>query len=284
MANVHYSERLARYIETVWAALQKIWKHFSDDNPDQIAPHFKPKQPFQSPSPFAWIDIPAGKVEIEGQGEFSLPAFQISKYPITNAQFAPFIEAGGYSNAQFWTEAGWQQKENGKWIEPHYWNDAKWNGAEYPVVGVSWYEAMAYCSWLSAETGDTILLPTEQQWQRAAQGDDGRIYPWGNDWVANRCNHSIGKDWREGQTSPVQYYEGNGASYFKVVDMAGNVNEWTLVEVQPAQNNDPMNPLVWLTGSSWINNDKSDLLIANRGWSIPSARTSTRGFRPIRVH
>jgi formylglycine-generating enzyme required for sulfatase activity len=54
---------------------------------------------------------------------------------------------------------------------------------EYPVVGVSWFEAVAFCRWLREVTDDeTVVLPTEQQWQRAAQGDDERIYPWGNDW------------------------------------------------------------------------------------------------------
>ncbi|MBK8026843.1 MAG: SUMF1/EgtB/PvdO family nonheme iron enzyme [Chloroflexi bacterium] len=126
-----------------------------------------------------------------------VPAFAIAKYPVTNAQYRLFVTAGGYAERRWWTEAGWEAKAKGwkwdgsqwvetnqPWAEPRYWNDpnwksAAWNGDDYPVTGVSWYEATAYCAWLSAETGESIGLPGEQQWQRAAQGSDGRAYPWG---------------------------------------------------------------------------------------------------------
>ena len=71
------------------------------------------------------------------------------------------------------------------WSEPRFWNDSQWNGAQHPVVGVSWYEAVAFCLWLSDVTGERIMLPTEDQWQYAAQGDDGRTYPWGNSGTAH---------------------------------------------------------------------------------------------------
>ena len=121
------------------------------------------------PAPFAWIEIPGKN-------------YALAKYPLTNAQYAPFIKAGGYKNKQWWTEAGWQTCQKEKWIEPRYWQDKDFNGADQPVVGVSWYEAVAYCLWLSEQTGQKIMLPTEEQWQYAAQGDDGREYPWGNEW------------------------------------------------------------------------------------------------------
>jgi formylglycine-generating enzyme required for sulfatase activity len=110
---------------------------------------------------------------------------------------------------------GWIWKDgkyvetNQPWTEPRYWTDSTWNGDEQPVVGVSWYEAAAYCKWLSELTGEAITLPTEQQWQRAAQGDDGRAYPWGPNWDRSRCNNNV--DGRGiGRTTPVRQYEGKG--------------------------------------------------------------------------
>ena len=159
------------------------------------------------PPPFEWIEIPAGKVTLTPDEMtrrtvtsnaitiFDVPAFAIAKYPLTNAQYAKFIEAGGYQEQQWWTAAGWEAREQGwawidrewkptgnPWTEPRYWQDGKWNGAEQPVVGVSWYEAVAFCRWLSQVSGENVTLPTEQQWQRAAQGNDDRVYPWGNEW------------------------------------------------------------------------------------------------------
>ena len=100
------------------------------------------------PPPFEWVEIPAGKVTIEeggyleGGNNFDVPAFAIAKYPMTNGQFAKFIEAGGYRERKWWTEAGWQQKGKEGWTEPRYWQDKKCNGVEYPVVGVLMVEAV----------------------------------------------------------------------------------------------------------------------------------------------
>jgi formylglycine-generating enzyme required for sulfatase activity len=176
------------------------------------------------PPPFEWIEIPSGSVTIQLKTE-TIPTFHIAKYPITNAQYSRFIEAGGYTQKKWWTEAGWSQREEDAWTEPRFWTDSKWNGIGQPVVGVSWYEAVAFCQWLSDMTSENVILPTEQQWQRAAQGDDDRIYPWGNDWDCKRCNNSV-TPCKSIQTTPVRQYEGKGDSFFKVVDMAGNVWEW----------------------------------------------------------
>jgi formylglycine-generating enzyme required for sulfatase activity len=201
---------------------------------------------------FTWVDIPQGTVTLQEYieiqkgksrsvalqcyGTFDLTAFQIGKYPITNTQFALFVESGGYHTPDYWTEEGWQHKEQERWIEPHFWQVAEGNSADYPVVGVSWYEALAFCRWFSTRIGDLITLPTEPQWHRAAQGDDGRDCPWGgyDDDLEDYCNASIVELWPGNRrTSPVYQYEDKGNSPFKVVDMLGNVEEWTLTQYDP---------------------------------------------------
>jgi formylglycine-generating enzyme required for sulfatase activity len=240
------------------------------------------------PAPFVWIDIPSGEVRLkeggyvpEGGQWFDVPAFAIAKYPVTNAQFAKFIDVNGYRQKKWWTEAGWEVREKEKWIEPRFWNDAKWNGADYPVVGVSWYEALAFCAWLSEISGDRILLPTEQQWQRAAQGDDGRVYPWGNEWDSSRCNNSVGKDWRKKSTSPIAQHEDKdkGDSYFDVTDMAGNVWEWCL-NVYSAEESDVRGTEDRvLRGGSWGNDDIDNFAVTYRSWVNPRGWADSRGFR-----
>lgn len=196
------------------------------------------------PSPFAWCEVPAGEVTLSkgwsyntlkpavyGEGEtFTVPAFAMAKYPVTNAQFAKFVEAGGYQQKQWWLEVGWQDKEAQNWTTPRFWHDPKVNGATYPVVGVTWYEAVAFCLWLSEVSGENIRLPTEQQWQRAAQGDDGRAYPWGNEWDGTKCNNAINMD-DEGKLREVTAYEAAGnISPAGVVTMVGNIYEWCLTD------------------------------------------------------
>jgi len=190
------------------------------------------------PKPFEWITISAGSVTLITENHwrdnyipkekgvtFAIPAFEMAKYPITNSQFRLFIDAGGYSNDVWWTPNGILQRNVENWTQPLYWNDVQWNGSDYPVVGVSWYEAIAFCNWLSDITGEKILLPSEQQWQRAAQGDDARQYPWGDKW--NRLCINKNKKTTD-MTTRVNQYEGKGDSPFGIVDMVGNVWEWCL--------------------------------------------------------
>jgi formylglycine-generating enzyme required for sulfatase activity len=161
------------------------------------------------------------------QHTLELPDYWIGKTPITNAQFRFFVDGDGYRNQTYWTNTGWQWRESEKVMKPAYWDNTTWNGADYPVVGVSWFEAVAYCCWLSAKTGYIFLLPTEAEWEKAARGPQGLIWPWGNTWAAGRCNSaeaSIGK------TTPVEHYP-SGASPYGALDMAGNVWEWCTTQV-----------------------------------------------------
>jgi formylglycine-generating enzyme required for sulfatase activity len=117
-----------------------------------------------------------------------LDAYWIGQTEVTNAQFAKFIDAGGYSTREYWTDEGWAWKETQGITQPWLWTDQQWNKPDYPVVGVSWYEATAYVQWAGAR------LPTEAEWEKAARGTDGRIYPWGNDWDGTRPNF-CDKNW-----------------------------------------------------------------------------------------
>ncbi|MBL8161009.1 MAG: SUMF1/EgtB/PvdO family nonheme iron enzyme [Anaerolineae bacterium] len=265
----------------IWTALQKFWGRFPDYDPDNLA-RFQPApvliKPRSSidllPAPFAWIDIPAGKV---GKGA----PYKIAKYPLTNAQYRLFVDAGGYNDEQWWTEAGWVQRQQEGWTEPRYWTDSKWNAAEQPVVGVSWYEGVAYCQWLSSVTGEAIMLPTEAQWQYAAQGDDGREYPWGSKWDGSRCNNNVdGKG--VGRTTPVRQYEGKGDSPFGAVDMAGNVWEWCRTSHENKSDSlDGMGVRV-LRGGSWFDLNTDLFLCDFHDGNYPHKGTTYRGFRLAR--
>ena len=179
------------------------------------------------PRPGQMVVIPGGEFlmgEGREQHELFLPDYQLGKYPVTNAEYERFIEAGGYQDKSLWTEAGWQevgQKEN----EPRYWQNARFNKPNQPAIGLSWYECVAYCRWLSAETGQLYRLPTEAEWEKGARGVDGRMYPWGNEFEPNRLNAREG-DLKVCATTPVGIYPA-GVSPFGLFDCAGNVWEWS---------------------------------------------------------
>jgi formylglycine-generating enzyme required for sulfatase activity len=237
------------------------------------------------PGPFAWIDIP-GK------------DYSIAKYPLTNAQYAKFVQAGGYDQHQWWTAAGWQAKQQGMivdwskgegvatniaWTEPRHWQDSQFNGDEQPVVGVTWYEAVAFCAWWSEISGEYVTLPTEEEWQHAAQGDDDRKYPWGDEWDGTRCNNSV-KPCQSDQTTPVRQYEGKGDSPFGVVDMAGNVWEWCLTDYDNNTNDvnsEAKNRVV--KGGSWFFFTKADYRCNFRYYDLPYGCYNFRGFRLRRL-
>jgi len=156
------------------------------------------------------VRIPAGEFSMGGwaQHPISLETYYISKYPITNAQYKFFIEDEGYASPAHWT--GGREYPMLK--------------KDHPVVGVSWQDARAYCDWLSRKTSRAFRLPTEAEWEKAAQGPDRRTYPWGDDWDKYRCTSAeIGN----ADTSEVGTDSPEGDSRFGVSDMAGNVWDWT---------------------------------------------------------
>lgn len=163
-----------------------------------------------------WLEIPAGEFIYQDGERLSLPSFKISRYPITNAQFQAFVQAAdGYAAPRWWQ--GLKKPETAQ--------QSRWQESNRPVKQVNWYEALAFCRWLSAKTGLNISLPTEQQWEKAARGTDGRDYPWGNEFESAYCNGNGRRGL--GETSAVGIYP-QGQSPYGAIDMTGNVWEWCL--------------------------------------------------------
>jgi formylglycine-generating enzyme required for sulfatase activity len=138
------------------------------------------------------------------QTQIDLPAYRISSYSITNEQFAQFIRQ---TNRAASSDLLWEGNR-----PPH-------DRRRYPVMGVTWQEAVAFCQWLTDLTERPYALPNEAQWEKAARGVDGRLYPWGNEWDPARCN----SDWEE--ITAVDAF--SPQSDFGCYDMVGNAREWT---------------------------------------------------------
>lgn len=144
-----------------------------------------------------------------------LPTYHIGKYPVTVAEYACAIEA----------QAPGVRKPRGMQLEA-LWEEQLLNPTR-PVYGLTWYDALGYARWLSQMTGRAWRLPTEAEWEKAARGADGRIYPWGNQWDAGNANAL----WDENQSSDqsvtsIDSYS-HAASPYGIIDMGGNVAEWT---------------------------------------------------------
>ncbi|WP_165360852.1 SUMF1/EgtB/PvdO family nonheme iron enzyme [Candidatus Chloroploca sp. Khr17] len=186
-----------------------------------------------------WCYVPAGSYQIGGwdKGQAAatlpLPTFWIARYPITVAQYAPFVAEGyGEVAERWWTPKGWQWKQSSKKTEPYNWNNALFTGANQPVSGVSWYEATAFCAWLSERlaevlpAGWTLRLPTEAVWEVAAAYDaqgQRRPYPWGD--VAPTPDLAISNASGLDRPASVGCCPA-GAAACGALDMAGNVGEW----------------------------------------------------------
>lgn len=156
-----------------------------------------------------------------------LPAFRITRTPITNAQYLAFIDANGHPppDVDRVTWKSYRLIHPWKRTRRHAWKEGTVPAgrADHPVVLVSKSDALAYAAWLSNVTGKRWQLPTEDQWEKAARGVDGRRFPWGNRFHADRLNsHDTGPF----DTLPVGRFPG-GASPYGVLDMAGQVFEWT---------------------------------------------------------
>ena len=194
--------------------------------------------------------------------------YWIARYPVTNEQFADFVEATQY---KFEWGVNWKSKSN------------------HPVVMVSWYDAMKYCKWLNeklqGEIGAlAVRLPTEAEWEKAARGEQGDEWPWGNEFDTNRYNSSEGG---KGTTTPVGAYSPQGDSPYGAADMVGNMWEWchSLYKPYPYKANDGREKesgtdVRVVRGGSWYDFQRF-ARAASRRRVGPDLRFDYQGFRLV---
>ena len=277
-----------------------------------------------------------------------LNAFSLGKWPVTNAEYACFIAAGGYQDEAFWQgelSKRWLKGEDvaggqfKSWldfwkylktldnvrenleqrraytptqidsyvyvasltelelkevlskqlsqksrVEPAYWHDLQYNNPSQPVVGLTWFEARAYCAWLTQVTQREFRLPTESEWEAAARGAELRTYPWGSDWHDAKANTLEG---RVMKPSPVGAYACSGAlGRFGAEDQSGNVWNWTTSLYLPypyetARSEDPQTEGERVSrGGSWYGS-RRDARCAVRLWGVPDDFYFVIGFRVV---
>ena len=163
-----------------------------------------------------------------------LDAYYIGKHELTNGQWRKFRDDPGYDDPKFWPGGRVVPKD-----QDSYWKQANNHGGgtpdsdPYPVIGVNWDSATAFCNWVSAKTGKTYRLPTEAEWEKAARGADQRRYPWGNSIDPSYANFVYAQKFDT--VREVGFYDGSqrgqlkthsNASPYGAFDMAGNVMEW----------------------------------------------------------
>lgn len=221
-------------------------------------------------------------------------AYYIMRFPVTNDQYRQFIEATGHRVPNF----GWPGGEFPA------------DKADHPVVGVSFHDAAAFARWAAQVTGLPLRLPSEPEWEKAARGPDGIIFPWGNNWEPGRCNS---QEERCGGTTPVGRFSPQGDSPYGVAEMGGNVQEWcsSLFGPYPYDPTDGREELVTnpdaaslmpgiretgcisnafaaeanrdktvIRGGSW-REEKLKSRCAYRGWAPPMHRSDDTGFRLV---
>jgi formylglycine-generating enzyme required for sulfatase activity len=196
-------------------------------------------------------------------------AFLIAKYPVTYQEYAMFILAGGYDEQDWWaSENGWAWKQKMQRRQPDFWEDPMFHRPNSPVVGVSWYEAMAYAHWAGKR------LPTEAEWEKAASWDwkhhIQRTYTWGDTYDPNKLNINDG-DEIAARTTPVGIYP-DGISYSGVYDMLGNVWEWCSSIYS-------LYPYSAIDGRENTQVDANRIMRGGTFWSNPSFATCSSRFR-----
>jgi formylglycine-generating enzyme required for sulfatase activity len=217
--------------------------------------------------------------------------FEIAKYPVTNAEFQRFVEATGYRTqaekngyGNIWKGSTWDQVKGANWHHPQGPHSSLEGKMNYPVVQVSWHDAVAYCEWLSEKTGKPYRLPFEKEWEKVARGTDSREFPWGDEWDESKCKTAQGGP---GTTTPVGQYSPHGDSPYGVADMAGNVWEWCTDWFQAYQGNPfpdeyygEMSKRV-LRGGSW-KDSRVGARCAYREGDPPDHMDDRIGFRCVR--
>ncbi len=247
-----------------------------------------------------YVFVPAGKFRMgddsnEGLARerpahvVELDAFYISKHEITNREWKKFRDDAGYDDPRFWPDGHVLPRD-----QIPYWTMANNHGGgtpdseDYPVIGVNWDAATAYCAWLSAKTGKKYRLPTEAEWEKAARGTDGRKYPFGATIDRRQANYVGAQAF---DTVMAVGSHPAGASPYGALDMAGNVLEWVqdwydrdYYAASPRKN--PKGPATGayrvLRGGSFFV-EPFDVRTTARFAAWPSFRSYRMvGFRPVR--
>ncbi len=221
-----------------------------------------------------WVEIPGGDYIYQDGKSRTLRTFYMARHSITNVHYQAFIDADGYDDERWWHG-----------IERTQPQESRWPQATRPCTSVNWYEAVAFSRWLSEQLAYTVRLPTEEEWERAARGRDGRTFPWGDVYTTGDANINETWDGAGGQklehTTAVGAYP-QGASSEGVLDLAGNVCEWCLnkhdhpEEIKPDTSGDAR----VLRGGSWYG-DPESVRSAERNWNDPGERVDNVGFRLV---
>lgn len=239
-----------------------------------------------------------------------IDSFYIDMYEVTNGQYGKFLEVMKKKEGADAPKKPPQNPPQGMRMppggmrmgggppeashEPAFWSDTTFNKPEYPVVGVSWADAQAYCVWVGKR------LPTEAEWERAARGEAGRIYPWGDglpdEEGTYRANYDPGKDIHGKKrtdgfdhTAPVGSFPEDVSAY-GVYDMAGNVSEWVadrwaLAYYSASPDSNPPGPQEGayrvIRGGSW-NAFGYYIRTSMRAWADSTSKVNYVGFRCAR--
>jgi formylglycine-generating enzyme required for sulfatase activity len=259
-----------------------------------------------------------GEGDDEHRNECLDYGYWVARHPVTVAQYQPFMEEGGYREQRYWTKAGWLWREKRGLLKPHH-RDEPWSLANHPMVDVSWYEAVAYCQWLSAWMGQNgllpegraVRLPSEAEWEKAARGGEEipvrpviwmvgahgrtplqatplrgnphprRAFPWGEEPDLNLANYD---ETGINTTSAVGCFPG-GSSPYGVKDLSGNVWEWCATKWRESCENSADESLEGdalrvLRGGSFFDNLRFVCCANCRGYG-PSGRNWSFGFRVV---
>lgn len=217
----------------------------------------------------------------------------VARYPVTVEEYRELVQDGGYSRPELWDARGWELRRERGWTSPRDWESQQ----EVPnaaVASVSWYEARAYCAWLSARTGTPYRLPWGGEWRAAAHPLAGGAYPWGEPEPDSQRANFFATRLR--RPSPVGLFPA-GAGPYGHLDLAGNVYEWCLEEGRGSSDED----IPWseaprqegdsgchpdgdarrvIRGGAWGSGARG-LRCAHRQWVTPKGRVSFVGFRVV---